>query len=198
MIIEPYGGTLIDLLEAESSSRELKARADTLPSIQLTERTGCDLELLAVGAFSPVDRFMAADTGRVIEEMRLRDGRLFPMPITLPVSRSPALGLDREIALRGPSNDLLAVMRIDEVSEWDRRHFAERVFGTTDLRHPVVAEMEQWGPLNISGPLSASAPRPLPLRAAAADAAGDSGCADANRPRRCRRVSDAQPAPPRS
>jgi sulfate adenylyltransferase len=90
MIIEPYGGTLVDLLEAGSSSLELKARADTLPSIQLTERSVCDLELLAVGAFSPLDRFMArADTERVIEEMRLTDGRLFPMPITLPVSASP-------------------------------------------------------------------------------------------------------------
>jgi sulfate adenylyltransferase len=154
IIIEPYGGTLVDLLEAESSSLELKARADTLPSIQLTDRTVCDLELLAVGAFSPLDRFMAlADTERVIEEMRLADGRLFPMPITLPVSASPALGIDREVALRSPSNDLLAVMRIDEVSEWNRRHFAERVCGTTDSRHPLVAEMAQWGALNISGPL---------------------------------------------
>jgi len=154
MIIEPYGGTLVDLLEAGSSSLELKARADTLPSIQLTERSVCDLELLAVGAFSPLDRFMArADTERVIEEMRLTDGRLFPMPITLPVSASPALGIDREVALRSPSNDLLAVMRIDEVSEWNRHHVAERVCGTTDSRHPLVAEMAQWGALNISGPL---------------------------------------------
>jgi len=154
MIIEPYGGTLVDLLEAGSSSLELKARADTLPSIQLTERSVCDLELLAVGAFSPLDRFMArADTERVIEEMRLTDGRLFPMPITLPVSASPALGIDREVALRSPSNDLLAVMRIDEVSEWNRHHLAERLCGTTDSRHPLVAEMAQWGALNISGPL---------------------------------------------
>ena len=154
MIIEPYGGTLVDLLEAGSSSLELKARADTLPSIQLTERSVCDLELLAVGAFSPLDRFMArADTERVIEEMRLTDGRLFPMPITLPVSASPAVGIDREVALRSPSNDLLAVMRIDEVSEWNRHHVAERVCGTTDSRHPLVAEMAQWGALNISGPL---------------------------------------------
>jgi hypothetical protein len=80
MIIEPYGGRLVDLLEAEQSSLELKAHADTLPSIQLTDRAVCDLELLAVGAFSPVDRFMAAtDTERGAAEMRLADGRLFPM-----------------------------------------------------------------------------------------------------------------------
>ena len=154
MIIEPYGGTLVDLFESAPASLELKARADSLPSIQLNDRAVCDLELLAVGAFSPVDRFMGtADTERVAEEMRLAGGRLFPMPVTLPVSPSPAIGLDREVALRGPSNDLLAVMRIEEVSGWNRRHFAERVFGTTDSRHPLVAEMEQWGALNISGSL---------------------------------------------
>jgi sulfate adenylyltransferase len=154
MIIEPYGGILVDLLEADVSSIALKARADVLPSIQLSERAVCDLEMLTVGAFSPLDRFMgAADTERVLTEMRLSDGRLFPIPVTLTVSPSPCLGIDREIALRGPSNDLLAVMRIEEVLEWNRRDFAERAFGTSNSRHPVVAEMEQWGTLQISGPL---------------------------------------------
>jgi sulfate adenylyltransferase len=154
MLVEPFGGTLIDLCEPATTRDELKAVADPLPSIQLSDRAACDLELLAVGGFSPLDRFMsAADVERVLEEMRLATGQLFPVPVTLPVDRSDALAIGRHVTLRSRSNDLLAVMRIDEIFDWDRRRFAERVFGTTDPRHPLVAEMEQWGPLNISGPL---------------------------------------------
>lgn len=153
-LIEPHGGRLVDLIASGTSSIALKAAADTLPSVRLSERAACDLEMLAVGGFSPLDRFMgAADTARVLEEMRLADGRLFPIPVTLTVEPSPALALDREIALRSPGNDLLGVMRIEEIVDWDRRHFAERVFGTTDSRHPVVSEMDRWGSRQISGPL---------------------------------------------
>jgi sulfate adenylyltransferase len=153
-LIEPHGGRLVDLIATGTSSIALKAVADTLPSVRLSERAACDLEMLAVGGFSPLDRFMgAADIARVLEEMRLADGRLFPIPVTLTVEPSPALALDREIALRSPGNDLLGVMRIEEIVEWDRRHFAERVFGTTDSRHPVVSEMDRWGSRQISGPL---------------------------------------------
>jgi sulfate adenylyltransferase len=154
MLIEPCGGTLIDLREPADTRAELKALAETLPSIQLSERATCDLELLAVGGFSPLDRFMtAADLERVIEEMRLASGQLFPVPVTLPVSPSDARGIGGQVTLRSQANELLAVLSVDEVFEWDRRRLAERVLGTTDPRHPLVAEIEHWGPLNISGRL---------------------------------------------
>src|SRR5262249_59179708 len=88
-----------------------------------------------------------------IEEMRLSGGHIFPIPITLPVERRDDLRLDRDIALRDSRNELLAVMTIEEIYEWDRAELARRVFGSEDLRHPLVAEMSGWGQYNLSGRL---------------------------------------------
>jgi sulfate adenylyltransferase len=144
--------SLIDLLVPPADLSDAMHHAATLRSVQLTDRNVCDLELLATGAFSPVDRFMsAADYRSVLDTMRLADGTLFPMPITLPVSDDVAVG--EEIALRNAKNDLLAIMRVDEVYDWDRSEFAQQVLGTTDMRHPLVAESQRWGARNISGPL---------------------------------------------
>ncbi len=153
-IIAPYGGELVDLLVPASQLDEVKSYGGTLPSIQLTERALCDLELLAVGAFSPLDRFMGqADHQRVVEDMRLTDGTLFPMPITLPVEPNDDIQIGKDIALRDRKFNLIAIMTVEEIYEWDRQEVAQKVFGTLDPRHPIVAEMERWGKLNISGPL---------------------------------------------
>ncbi|NOX62829.1 MAG: bifunctional sulfate adenylyltransferase/adenylylsulfate kinase [Chloroflexi bacterium] len=153
-LIPPYGGRLVDLRAPVEEVEELRAYAARLPSIRISARAECDLELLAVGAFSPLDRFMGrADFQRVMDEMRLQDGHLFPIPVTLPVEPNPNLRLGQEIALRGLNNDILAIMTIEEIYEWNRDEVAEKVFGTLDLRHPLVAEMHRWGDVNISGPM---------------------------------------------
>lgn len=150
----PYGGRLVDLLIPAESVGEVKGYAATLPSLQLSERGLCDLEMLACGAFSPLDRFMGqADYQRVCGEMRLSGGDLFPIPITLPVERRDDWRLDSDIALRNSRNELIAILTVEEIYEWDRRELAHRVFGTDDLRHPLIAEMHGWGPLNLSGRL---------------------------------------------
>jgi sulfate adenylyltransferase len=153
-LIPPCGGKLIDLLVPATELDEVKAYASRLPSLQLSERAVCDLELLATGAFSPLDRFMnQTDFQRVLDESRLANGHLFPIPITLSVEPDPVVHIGQEVALRDSKNDLLAVMTIEEVYEWNRDEVAEKVFGTLDLRHPLVAEMHRWGKLNISGRL---------------------------------------------
>jgi sulfate adenylyltransferase len=153
-IIEPYGSELVHLLTA-SDAAALRDRASRLPSLQLSERALCDLEVMAVGGFSPLCQFMGkADVERVLEEMRLADGTLFPIPVTLPVEPFEGLSLDIEIALRDRRNDLLGVMRVEEIYEWSRSAMAVRVAGTTDLRHPLVSEMERWGSVNIAGPVT--------------------------------------------
>jgi sulfate adenylyltransferase len=150
----PFGGRLVDLVAPAAALAELKARAAALPALQISERAACDLELLATGAFSPLDRFMGkADHDRVAAEMRLADGRLFPMPVTLAVD-DPSIRLDREIALRDSRNEILAIMRVDEVYAWDADGVASAVAGTRDARHPLVAEMQGWGRFNVSGPLT--------------------------------------------
>jgi sulfate adenylyltransferase len=153
-LIGPYGGRLIDLLAAPDEVEALKAEASNLPSLQVSERVVCDLELLATGAFSPLDRYMGqADYRRVLEDMRLADGHIFPIPVTLPVEPGEAIRLDQDIALRNAKNELLAVMTIEEIYAWEQAELAQAVLQTADLRHPLVAEMHRWGPLNISGRL---------------------------------------------
>lgn len=152
--LSPYSGRLVDLMLDSDGVVEVKAYAKSLPAIQLSGRSVCDLELLAVGAFSPLDRFMSGeDHERVVEEMRLGSGVLFPIPVTLPVEASAAIRLDEDVALRDQKNEVLAVMTIEEMYEWERDEVSQLVFGTQDVRHPLVAEMHRWGSLNLSGRL---------------------------------------------
>jgi sulfate adenylyltransferase len=93
------------------------------------------------------------DHQHVLQEMRLADGHIFPIPITLSVDANPDLHLDQDIALRNNEFELIGIMTLEEIYEWDRTEVADRVFGTRDTRHPVVAELNGWGALNISGRL---------------------------------------------
>ena len=151
-LIQPYGGELVDLLAASEERESIMSRATLLPRLQLTQRNLCDLELLATGAFSPLKTFMGrADYLSVLDSMRLADGTLFPIPITLPVAPNPNISEGAEIALADEHNDLLAIMRVEEIFEWNREQEAKAAYGTSDPRHPLVAEMENWGQLCISG-----------------------------------------------
>ncbi|MBE7530604.1 MAG: bifunctional sulfate adenylyltransferase/adenylylsulfate kinase [Chloroflexi bacterium] len=128
--------------------------ANRLPSVRLSDRSVCDLELLATGAFSPLDQFMSqADYQSVLDTMRLANGYVFPIPITLPIDDEVDVEVGEEIALRDPQNDLLAIMKVEEIYAWDLAEVAQKAFGTLDLRHPLVAEMHRWGKRNIAGPL---------------------------------------------
>lgn len=153
-LIPPCGGKLVNLTAPDDEPESLKDYANSLPSIQLSERAVCDLELLATGGFSPLDRFMGqSDYLRVLDEMRLSSGHIFPIPVTLPVDAGTEIHLDRDVALRNLNNELLAVMTVEEIYAWDLSAAAQKVLGTVDARHPLVAEMNRWGRLNISGRL---------------------------------------------
>jgi sulfate adenylyltransferase len=153
-LISPCGGSLVDLIVTPEEREQLKAYADKLPSIQLSERAVCDLELMATGAFSPLDRFMnRTDYEGVVAEMRLANGHLFPIPVTLPIQPTDDVHLDKDVALRNSKNELLAVMSVEEIYKWNRDEAARQVFGTLDMRHPLVAEIQRWGTHNVSGKL---------------------------------------------
>ena len=156
-LIPFYGGEAVNLVVADPGEHtEWTERANAMPSIQLSARALCDLELLATGAFSPLRRFMGeADYRRVVTEMRLASGLLWPIPITLPVAEDAPVAVGAFDALRSATNDLLAVMHVEEKYRWDRESEARQVFGTTDVRHPLVAEMATWGPWYVSGELKA-------------------------------------------
>jgi sulfate adenylyltransferase len=153
-IIAPYGGALVNLVAGTQQRTELIREATQLPSLQLSPRSLCDLELMAAGGFSPVARFMSQlDYLSVLERMRLVDGTLFPIPITLPVS-DPKEWEGRRIALRSPSNHLVAIMDVEEAYEREFELEARQVCGTTSDEHCLVAEMRSWGNYYLSGPMT--------------------------------------------
>jgi ATP sulfurylase len=132
-LISPYGDRLVDLKVAEEAAVELREYASRLTSLRLSERAVCDLELLATGAFSPLDRFLGkADHERVLQELRLAHGKVFPIPVTLPLEDRSGVRLDVDVALRDSRNELLAVLTIEEIYEYDLEEVAACVLGTTD------------------------------------------------------------------
>jgi sulfate adenylyltransferase len=154
ILTTPYGGRLVDLVVGDDEREALLAEADWDTSVQLTDRNLCDLELLAVGGFSPLDRFMGqADYQRVLTEMRLSDGTLFPIPVTLTIDKDDLPTRAEWLTLRDARNYIIAVMRIEEVFRWNPDREARLVYGTTDAKHPMVSEMEHWNDLCISGEL---------------------------------------------
>lgn len=153
-LITPYGGKLVDLVVKGAERDELITRAGQLPSIKITMRNLCDLELIATGGFSPLTTFMGkADYERVLREMRLADGTLFPLPITLTADPKELPTVGEELALRSANFDLIAVMRLDEVYHWDAETEAALAYGSTDTKHPMVSEMGRWNKVCISGPM---------------------------------------------
>lgn len=153
-LIEPYGGRLVDLLALEEERPELEREATHLPSLQVSSRSVCDLEILASGGFSPIDRFMgSADYESVLRSMRLSNGVLFPIPLVLPVHEANRHKAGERVALRSPKNNLLAVLEIEEVFELNPEEEAKQVCRTTDDAHPLVGEMRNWGRYALSGPL---------------------------------------------
>lgn len=153
-LIRPYGGELVNLLVSSDELDEKMAYAGTLPSIQISPRAECDLELLAVGAFSPLRGFMGqADLQSVLDTMRMTDGTLFPMPITLPVDPTDDIKVGIDVTLRDSKNRILAILSVEEIYEWDLKEMAVKAFGKYDARHPIVAEMHRWGKVNLAGQL---------------------------------------------
>ncbi len=153
-LISPYGGKLVNLIVTGEEREALMAKTAELPSIKISQRAVHDLELLATGAFSPLDRFMGkADYERVLREMRLIDGTLWPLPITLTADPEELPSVGKQLVLRNALNEPLAIMTLEEVFAWDREKEARLAYGTNDPRHPMVAEMQNWGQVCISGPL---------------------------------------------
>jgi hypothetical protein len=118
-LIAPHGGELVQLQVPAARAAELKAQSKDWPSWDLTARQLCDLELLMSGGFSPLRGFMNRDDyERVCQDMRLADGTLWPMPITLDVTEDFAKKLTpgtSKIALRDPEGVMLAALSVEDV-----------------------------------------------------------------------------------
>ncbi|MCP4139457.1 MAG: bifunctional sulfate adenylyltransferase/adenylylsulfate kinase [Chloroflexi bacterium] len=153
-LIAPYGGELVNLVATGEERDALIDRVKGLKAIQISARALNDLELLATGAFSPLDRFMGkADYENVLANMRLIDGTLFPLPITLTANPADLPPVGEELVIRNSLNDLIGIMKLEEVYTWDAEKEARLSYGTNDSRHPMVSEMSRWGKVCISGEL---------------------------------------------
>jgi sulfate adenylyltransferase len=139
-LIAPHGGELVQLLASPDTAAELKGHSKEWPSWDLSARQLCDLELLMNGGFSPLRGFMnRKDYEGVCHDMRLADGTLWPIPITLDVTEEFAKKLtpgSSKIALRDPEGVMLAVLSVEDVWQPDRTAEAKAVFNSTSTAHP--------------------------------------------------------------
>jgi sulfate adenylyltransferase len=150
-MIDAHGGELVDLVARGDERTALADRAASLARVDLSARQAADLELLAVGGFSPLRGFQGSDDWRrVVDEMRLADGLVWSIPVTLATPAEASVG--DELALFG-SDRLLAVLAVEEIFERDLEHEAEKVYRTTDGAHPGVAALRAEGTRCIAGPV---------------------------------------------
>jgi sulfate adenylyltransferase len=154
-LIKPHGGALINREIQGSEREELVRKATTLPKIQLSSRQVSDLLMLAIGGYSPLDGFLnEADYTSVRDRMKLVDGVVWPIPITLAVSTDEADGLTvpSEISLYD-DDDLLGILHVTEKFTYDKEREAQAVYKTTDRAHPGVAVLMAQGDWLLAGPI---------------------------------------------
>jgi len=151
-----------ELFVSYESSQKLKVEAGDLPSWDLTARQICDLELLMNGGFHPLKGFLSeADYDSVVERMRLADGALWPIPVTLDVSEAFAeqVSIGQDIALRDQEGVILAILSVTDKWVPHKGREAERVFGADDVAHPAVNYLHHTaGPVYLGGPITGIQP----------------------------------------
>jgi sulfate adenylyltransferase len=156
-LIAPHGGTLVNRFVDDAQRDALIADAASLPSITLSSKQACDLEMIAIGAFSPLTGFVGkADFERICTDMRLADGTVWPIPITLAVDDETKATLSEggRAALYHSDGTLLAVMDITEMYPHDKALEIPNVFGTDDDAHPGVQAVLEEGDWLVGGPIT--------------------------------------------
>ncbi|MBZ0269962.1 sulfate adenylyltransferase [bacterium] len=152
MSIEPHGGKLVNRCVEGGERRKLVDEASGLTKIQLDERQVSDLDMIAVGAMSPLTGFMGQkDYRSVVRDIRLADGTVWPFPMGLRVDQATAAAAGARVALHGTNGELLAVMDVAEKYEGDKKDEARHVYGTDDEAHPGVAALYSQGDVNLAG-----------------------------------------------
>ena len=153
-LIAPHGGELVNRLVPAADKARLAERVKSLPVVDLDERTESDVEMLAVGAFSPLRGFMnQKDYLRVVREMRLERGLPWSMPVTLATTEEQAakLSVGSQVGLRARDGRVVAVLDLDDKFAPDKELEAQNVYRTTDTKHPGVAYVKATGPVYLGG-----------------------------------------------
>ncbi|GIN71805.1 sulfate adenylyltransferase [Bacillus sp. J14TS2] len=140
----------------ELEKKQALQKAETLPSLTISDWSLSDLELLANGGFSPLKGFMnQQDYQNVLEHMHLSNGLLWSIPITLPVPREEAIhfSLGEEIALKGEDGKIYGTLLLEEKYSYDKLAEAEKVYGTVDRTHPGVEKTLEKAEIYFAGPV---------------------------------------------
>lgn len=164
--IPPHGGQLINRIVTPEQKAEFLDKADHLPVVQIDRRAFSDLELIAIGGFSPLTGFMGqADYLSVVNNMRLANGLPWAIPVTLSVSEDVAAPLQAGsyIRLDDVQGRFVGVMQLTEKYEYDKRHEAISVYRTNEEKHPGVAVVYHQGSVNLAGPIWLMQRDPHPL-----------------------------------
>jgi sulfate adenylyltransferase len=155
--IAPHGGTLVNLLVPETDRQKLADEAANFPKLAVKDRELSDLEMLAVGALSPLTGFVGEDDYRsILETMHLKNGLAWTIPVTLSVDDEEAkrIGGSEAVALTATDGgEPLAVLEVAEVFKRDRETEAQAVFGTDELDHPGVKALHDAGDFCVAGEL---------------------------------------------
>jgi len=156
-LITPHGGALVNLLVDSDRADEIRELSREWPSIDLSQRQLCDLEILLNGGLSPLTGFMgSADFDTVCSGMRLTGGTFWPLPLTLDIDETTAEGLTigESVALRDAEGVMLAALKVEEIFEPDREAEADALFGTVGQGHVGAARfLHRAPPFAIAGRL---------------------------------------------
>jgi len=156
--IAPHGGTLVQRFVDEAENKRWRSRIDKLARIELTRREISDLEMIAVGAFSPLEGFMGeADYAAVVDTMRLANGLPWTIPVTIAVTtdESARYHAGDDIALVEPAGKALAILHLKETYRPDKRREAAEVYRTTEDAHPGVKAVYEQGEVYLGGTVTA-------------------------------------------
>ncbi|HEY9847998.1 MAG TPA: sulfate adenylyltransferase [Leptolyngbyaceae cyanobacterium] len=154
--IAPHGGQLINRIASPEKREELLSKADFLPKVQLDERAVSDLEMIAIGAFSPITGFMEqADYQSVVDNMRLANSVVWSVPVTLSVTEEVASSLKEGdlVRLDNPAGKFIGVLELTQKYPYDKKREAVNVYRTDDEKHPGVRVVYNQGPINLAGPV---------------------------------------------
>ena len=153
-LISPHGGTLVNRVVTGDDATKLAKEAEGLKRIDLSAKQSCDLEMIGIGAFSPLTGFMgSADFKSVCTSMKLASGDIWPIPILLSLDKADAPSVGDRVALYAPNGVLQAVMDIGEVYDHDKALEIPSVFRTEDDAHPGVAQVKGEGDTCLAGPV---------------------------------------------
>lgn len=155
-MITPHGGKLIQKIAGHKEANEFLNRSSHLPSIVLDAWALSDLELIATGAFSPLTGFMnEQDYQNVLRNMRLSNGTVWTIPITLNITSEEAAKLKTgsEVGLKGRDGNLYGILQLEEKFKYDKHLEANHVYGTEDLNHPGVQKIFNKGDTYLAGPI---------------------------------------------